>query len=194
MPVICFYSENLMNSTDQEIGCMPRSHSQSVTKYSIASVFGLYFGKKMYKLSTEQTFLLYLIYIFVLVWTHAYADWLWKTFVKVFDSEWYNISLNISNTNFSLTSSLFPNFPPFNNPYSKKKKKSMKVNFIACFSFVLDFFFMIFPPKPGNPSQVTRNSQFHLELVHNTTSNLRVLIASLKPSRPLQNCWKAYWG
>ena len=151
MPVICFYSENLMNSTDQEIGCMPRSHSQSVTKYSIASVFGLYFGKKMYKLSTEQTFLLYLIYIFVLVWTHAYADWLWKTFVKVFDSEWYNIALNISNTNFSLTSSLFPNFPPFNNPYSKKKKKSMKVNFIACFSFVLDFFFYDFSSETRKP-------------------------------------------
>ena len=62
---------------------------------------------------------------------------------------------------------------------------------IIQFTYVLKkflIFFMSFPPKPGNPSQVTRNSQFHLELVHNTTSNLRVLIASLKPSRPLQNC------
>ena len=181
-----------MTSTDPEIGYMPRSRWQTVTKYSIASVFGLCFRKKIYKLFTEQTSLLYLIYIFVLVWTHAYAERLWKTFITVFDSEWYNISQNISNTNISLISSLFSNFPPYNNLYSKNK--SIKVNFIACFSFVLDFFFMIFPPKPGNPSQVTRNSQFHLELVHNTTSNLRVLIASLKPSRPLQYCWKAYWG
>ena len=86
-------SQGVMTSADPEIGYMPRSRWHwTVTKYSIASVFGLCFRTNIYKLFTEQTFLLYLIYIFVLVWTHAYADWLWKTFISVFDLEWYNTS------------------------------------------------------------------------------------------------------